>query len=257
MPALISIQVRVARATRQAIGFAHDGTGDNLHREIQIAHHTADHRQLRGVLLSEERSLGLKDVKQLRDDGRHAAEMARPRSPVELFAQAFDHDPGAFGIGIGFGIDLFDRRREENPDAFFFEQPAVAVERARIFCQIFFRAELRWVHEDGNSDRVALRSGRANQRQMALMQSTHGRHQAQALAAGSYSTTGGATFRNGRAYLHGESDLHVRSPDDPITRSPDDHPYGVSRYCTSSSLRVPRSKARFFRTSALSARLDS
>src|ERR1019366_5735743 len=140
--------------------------------------------------------------------------------------------------------------REENLDAFFFEQPAVAVERARIFCQIFFRAELRWVHEDGNSDRVALRSGRANQRQMALMQSTHGRHQTQPFAAGSYSTTGGATFRNGRAYLHGESDLHVRSPDDPMTRSPDDHPHGVSRYCTSISLRVPRSKARFFRTSA-------
>jgi hypothetical protein len=40
------------------------------------------------------------------------------------------------------------------------------------------------VHEDGNGNRVALRFGGADERQMTLMQSAHGWNQGEAFAIG-------------------------------------------------------------------------
>ena len=40
------------------------------------------------------------------------------------------------------------------------------------------RPELQGIYKDGNDDRLTLRPGGAHQRQMALMQRAHGRHEA-------------------------------------------------------------------------------
>ena len=163
------------------------------------------------------------------------------------------------------GIDLFDRRREEDLDAFFFQQLAVAIELARIFRQIFGRAKLRWVHEDGNGNRVALRLRSADQRQMAFMQSAHGRHQAKALADSrgqrgrqrelpEWSSISSWHERAARQLVASQifsiaaMPTSHRRPDCPRGQSRIAH--GASRNCTSNSLRVPRSRARFLRRSA-------
>src|ERR1700682_3320733 len=101
------------------------------------------------------------------------------------------------------GIDLFDRRREKDIGALFFEQLAVAIELPRIFRQIFSRAELGGVHENGNGNRVALRFCGADQRQVAFVKSAHGWNEAEALSTGAGIAAGGVSFRDGGAYLHG------------------------------------------------------
>ena len=128
--------------------------------KFEVPHHAPDHGQLRGVFLSEESRIRLDDVKQLRDDRGHAAEMAGTRASVELLAQAFDHHPAS---PLPAGYISSDRRGKENFHAFFFEQLAIAFELARIFCQIFGRPKLRGIHKDGNGDRITLRLGGAHQ----------------------------------------------------------------------------------------------
>ena len=171
---LFGIQIGIARAHGQAVRFADDRANRDLNREIQVAHHAADDGHLRRIFLSEEGDVGLDDVKQLGHDRGHAAEVAGTRASVELVAQSLDRYPR----GLALRIHLVDGRREQNIDALFFQQRAVAFEGARILRQIFRRAELRGVHEDGNGHRVALRFRSAHQRQVALMQRAHGRNQA-------------------------------------------------------------------------------
>ena len=113
---------------------------------------------MRRVFLSEERGVGLKNVKQLGDDGGHPAEMAGTGSSIEFLTQSFDQHPG----DRAWWIHLFDWRSEEDIDRFFFEQLAIATELTRILRQIFFRAELGGIHEDGNGNGIALRFGGAD-----------------------------------------------------------------------------------------------
>src|SRR5271165_2379445 len=96
--ALPWIQVGIARAHGQAIGFADDGAAHNLDWEFKVAHHAADDGKLGGIFLAEERGVRFNDMKQLGDNRGYAAEMARARTAVELFAQAFHGHPG-YGAG--------------------------------------------------------------------------------------------------------------------------------------------------------------
>jgi hypothetical protein len=63
-------------------------------------------------------------------------------------------------------------------------------------------AELRGVDEDGDGDHVALRSGRAHQREMPGVERAHSGNQAQALACLASGTAGGAHFLDGAKDLH-------------------------------------------------------
>ena len=51
------------------------GTISMPHGEVEVAHHAADHDDLLGVLLAEERDVGRDDVEQLADDGADAVEV--------------------------------------------------------------------------------------------------------------------------------------------------------------------------------------
>src|SRR5260370_18624035 len=124
--------------------------------------------------------------------------MAGARASVELFAQAFDQHPGDCAIGI----NLFDRRRKEDIHALFLQQPAVAVELARILRQVFCRAELCGVHKNRNGNRVALRLCGADQRQVAFMQSAHRWNETEAF--GVLAADGGTRLGNSGADVHGK-----------------------------------------------------
>ncbi len=175
--------------------------------------------------------------------------MSGARASVKLFAQAFDQNPCDLIVGIYF----VNRRREKDLDALFFQQLAVAIELPRIFRQVFCGAKLGGVHENGNGNGVAPFCG-ADQRQVPFMQSAHRRNQTKAFAARACIPAGGASFRNGGTYFHLPVETRLAASPAASKRRPKpvstEHRQGASRTCTSKSLRVPRSRARFLRRSA-------
>ena len=75
--AVVAGQPHVAAGQGEPVGLA-DGRADlDPHRDVEVAHDAADDRDLLGVLLAEERDVGLGDVQQLRHDRRHAGEVRR------------------------------------------------------------------------------------------------------------------------------------------------------------------------------------
>ena len=73
----------------------------------------------------------------------------------------------------------FRRWLEAHPaHALAFEQGAVFLKGAWILAEIFVRAELRGVDEDGDGDQIAFGTRGAHQRKMAFVQRAHRRHEA-------------------------------------------------------------------------------
>ena len=68
-------------------------------------------------------------------------------------------------------------RREQDVDAFALEPAAIRFERARIAVEVLVRPELQPVDEDAGDDAVAVRARDAHQREMALVQVAHRRHE--------------------------------------------------------------------------------
>src|SRR5208282_1452649 len=108
------------------------------------------------------------------------------------------------------------------------------------------------VHEDGNCNHVTLSLGSADKRQVAFMQSAHRRNQTETSVIRACSATSRARFRNGRTNIHACRDAASRvsacsaSEDGgSLASTVDPEAQGASRNSTFSSLRVPRSKARF------------
>ncbi len=96
------------------------------------------------VFLSEEGQVRFHDIEKLRDHGGHAAKMSRTRAAAELVAETFDRD---IGDGAG-GIHLFHAGSEKKIYSLFFEQGAIALKVARIFCQILTGAELKRIYKN-------------------------------------------------------------------------------------------------------------
>ena len=94
--AVVRPEARVARGEGEAVGLAHGRDGRDPDRQVEVAHHAADHDDLLRVLLAEVRDVGRDDVEQLADDGadavevrraalgalQHGAEAGRPRTEV-------------------------------------------------------------------------------------------------------------------------------------------------------------------------------
>ena len=95
------------------------------------------------------------------------------RAAAKFVAQAFDRDVGDGARGIHF----FHAGSKNQVHAVLLQQFAIAIKVARILGQVFVGAELERIDEDRNHDQIALRLGRAHQRQMALVQRSHGGHQ--------------------------------------------------------------------------------
>src|SRR2546423_1528232 len=115
LPALLRVEICVARAHRQPGTLAHNRTDLDLDRNIQISYHAADDRHLCSILLSKKGSIRLDDVKQFRDHCRDTAKMSGPGAAIELVTQSLDRNPGHRARGI----HLFDTWSEQqvNPRA--------------------------------------------------------------------------------------------------------------------------------------------
>ena len=150
--------------------------------------------------------VGADDFEQLRHHRRHAAEMSGTRCAVELVAQALDQH---IGLRAG-GIHLLRPGREQQVDAQLLQQRSIAFQGARILGQIFRRAELQRIDEDGNRGHVAARLRRAHQRQMAFVQSAHGGHESQGLAVAGHLTASCLHLGDGCNAFHGWCALVAR-----------------------------------------------
>ena len=82
-----------------------------------------------------------------------------------------------YPILLRLRIEFFLVGCEQHVDPFLGELVAVILEGAGITLEVFVRAELQAVHEDARDHRIAVALGQPDQRQMALVQITHGRHE--------------------------------------------------------------------------------
>ena len=176
-----SFEVAIARRHRQPVGFPHDRHPDDLHVDVEVGDHLSHQHQLLVVLLAEERPVRPHDLQQLQHDRQHAREMRWPGSTFELLTQwaRMDRGAGAVRVHVGCGGSECDL------DALGAQRREIVVERPRIGIEILAGAELQRVDENRNHHDGALHPlCGPDQRQMALVQRAHRRHQHHPAAGG-------------------------------------------------------------------------
>jgi hypothetical protein len=166
--------VDVAARQREAVGLADGGAGLDPDGEVEVAHEPADDRDLLGVLLAEPGRVGRHHVEQLRDDRRDPVEVgdAAVRA-LEVRGEPRDADGG----GEAVGVDLLDRRREEQVGARLRGELGVAGLVAGVAGEVRGLVELGRVDEQRHHDDVAGGAGGADEAEVALVQRAHGRYE--------------------------------------------------------------------------------
>ena len=134
---------------------------------------------LLGIFLAEKSFVGPGNIHELRDDRRHAAEVDGPLGAAQLMGNvAVYADVGAVSFRIHFG--RFGMEHGVDADAF--QLAAVFFKAARIGVEILVRPELGRVDKDRGDDDVALFLRRPHEGQVAFMQGSHRRDQADAFS---------------------------------------------------------------------------
>ena len=179
--ALVGIEVRVATRHRDAVGLPHERAAAHVDRQVEIARHLPDHRELLEVLATEERVARPDDREQLRDDRRDPVEVHRAARAAQPVGEPIDvHARERRAVGV----HLLDRRHEEHVDA---SRPratvGVALEVARVRREILVRTELGRVHEDRHDDEVRGGAGGPHERPVPFVEEAHRRHEADGAAA--------------------------------------------------------------------------
>ena len=178
----LGVQARVAAGQREAVAVADGGHRGDADREVEVGNQASDDDELLGVLLAEVGDIGQHRAQQLGDDRCDAAEVsAAPHGSLEAVGQSAEHlDARREAVGVKLG----HRRREQQRAAGLGGQPRVLGLVARIAGQVGRLVELRGVDEQADDDQVALGGGPADQRQVALVQRAHGRHEPDRARAG-------------------------------------------------------------------------
>ena len=159
---------------------AHRFAGDDLDRQVELQDHSAHDLQLLAVLFPEYRDIGLDEIEQLQDDRAHAVEETGSECAVELVGD----QRRLHTVGLGRRIHVVLVRREQDVDALALETCAVRVEAPRVAVEILVRTELQPIDEDARDDAVAVTARDAHQRQVALVEIAHRRHECDAAGAG-------------------------------------------------------------------------
>src|SRR5262245_51079591 len=82
-------------------------------------------------------------------------------------------------------VHLFVRRGKYRVCAASGAEVAVSGEGPRVLVEVLARSELRWIDKDRHDDETALGPSSLDQLRVAFVQSTHRRHEADALASSS------------------------------------------------------------------------
>ena len=145
------------------------------HVHVEVAHHLAQHGDLRRIFLAEVGAVRPDNLKQLADHGRHAAKVSGARAAIEP-AQRSSTSTKVFAPA-GYISCTVGANSRSTPSS-----SSSAASRSRVrgyFVKIFGRPELQWINEDRDRDRRRIALGGPHQRQVPFMQGAHGRHQSQ------------------------------------------------------------------------------
>ncbi len=196
--ALFLVQVGVAGAHSQAVGFAHDGADDDLDGQMQVTHHPADDHRLLGVFLTEIGPVGLHDIEQLQYHRGHTTKM--PGAAFALQGPAYALHTG---VGLKLGrIDFLHGRSEQKINPLLLQQLGITGKVAGVVQVVLIRSELGGVDENGGDSNIVLTSSPANERQVTFVQRAHGRHKADALACRAQPESGFLHLCHSSQYLH-------------------------------------------------------
>ena len=153
---------------------------DDFDRHRELGDHVAQHHQLLVVLLAKQGDVGLDDLKELHDDRRDAAEVTGSKLTFEDF-----HLLGGRldVVGLGCRVHLALVRCKEDRNAGILELGSVVGKRARVALEIFRRAELQTVDEDGSGNLRAMLVGGTDQGYVPFVEIAHGRDEGHATEA--------------------------------------------------------------------------
>src|SRR4051812_26787674 len=93
----------VPRAQSKTIGLADGLDADDRCRHIEVLRHSSDDSELLGVLFTEVCAVRLRDLQQLHDDGRDAAEVTGPERSAEMVCERSNFDAAHRWSGIYLG----------------------------------------------------------------------------------------------------------------------------------------------------------
>jgi hypothetical protein len=172
----INAEVLVARAQRQTVFFPHCRHADNLHREIQVAHHSSHNYELLKIFLAKYRDIGRENIEEFCHDGANALKMTGARSTAESPGQNrfLDCDRAVVEIhflNAGPEEEIHARAAAQFFVRFF--QPGITIKIGPGF-------ELQWINETTNENFSAeggVITRHVNQFEMSFMQSTHRRNE--------------------------------------------------------------------------------
>ena len=134
---------------------------------------------LLGVFLAEKGFVSPGNIHELRDDRRHAAEVDGTLSTAQLMSNVAVYvDVSA----VPFRIHFSRFGMEHGVDADAFQLAAVFFKAARIGVEILVRPELGRVDEDRGDDDVTLFLRRPHEGQVAFVQGSHRRDEADAFS---------------------------------------------------------------------------
>ena len=128
MPVRVA-EVCVAAAHREAVGFSDGRAGADFDGNVQVVDHVSNQQLLLVVLLPEEGDVRKDHVKQLQDDRRDAAEMARSMRAFERRRAPGDFDERS----VGCRVDGVSIRVKDEVDSCGFAFSQVVFEWSRIF----------------------------------------------------------------------------------------------------------------------------
>ena len=200
--AFVGIEIGVPGGHGEAVRLADGRPGDDLDRQMEVAHHLPDDRELLGVFLAEHGDVRPHQVEEGADDGGDAAEVAGA-------ARAFEPEGGAGGLderGIARRVDRLYVRQEEEVAARGFEHGGVLFRLAGVAGEVLVRPELGRVDEDGRHDPVGPLAGDPHEGEMPLVESAHGGHERDSLPVPP------PGFHGPAEVLLGSNDPHARYP---------------------------------------------
>ena len=175
---VLRCEQHIARAFGQAVVFADNGARHNLNLQPKLPDHILDYRNLLKIFHSEERLIGLHNIEQLADNLRHTVEMAGAVLAFHHLVETVETEHA----GVGLGVHLFNRRRENGIATNTLEQGAIFVNAARIILKVVLVVELRGVDKNAHNRHIAFAQRPLHKRQVPFVQSAHCGHKTNGFA---------------------------------------------------------------------------
>ena len=176
--ALLDPEQRVGARDGQAVVLADRRADDELDVEEQVAEHAAHDHDLLGMALAHVQPRRPDEVEELQHHRRQAVEVPGSRRALELAGQALDRDAG----GVVGRVEGADVGQEADVDLGVLDEREVAAWSRTPGSPSSSGRERVRVDEARDDDAAVLGAGAPHERQLAVVEHPHRRHEADAVA---------------------------------------------------------------------------